>query len=346
VRRLRWRALAIAAALALQGAVPLTHPSAAIDPVLAASIRTLVAKDLRIASIAYRLQTAAIDLCPARTRLPGLIVQDASQYRADLRPAMAMLYKLEDRPAVTGVVPDSAGDRAGIRVGDAILAVNGQSLGDASAPPARRTSDRFDSIADSLDTAFRNGPVTLLLRRAGAPLTLVIVGAPACASEIQLDLSSRRNAEADGKRITVSQGLVDFAGSDDELAYLIGHELSHNLLGHRALLDASKTSRSGLFAGVGANAARIRATEEQADYYGLYVAALAGYDLRAGANFWRRWGREFPLGTLLRDRSHPANADRVAELDREADEIEAKRRSGVKLMPIYEAFIQGAPSHP
>lgn len=138
----------------------MTHPSPAIDPVLAASIRTLVAKDLRIASIAYRLQTAAIDLCPARTRLPGLIVQDASQYRADLRPAMAMLYKLEDRPAVTGVVPDSAGDRASIRVGDAILAVNGQSLGDASAPPARRTSDRFDSIADSLDTAFGNGPVT------------------------------------------------------------------------------------------------------------------------------------------------------------------------------------------
>jgi Zn-dependent protease with chaperone function len=327
------------ARVALVAALALTQPArAAIDPGLSASIQALAAKDLRVASIAYRLQTAAVDQCKTRTRLSGLIVQDITQYRADLRPAMAALYNLNDVPAVTGVVPGGAGDRAGLRSGDEIVEVNGTNLvaGLPSVSSKRAIGDRFAAIVDRLDDAFQRGPVTLAIRRGGFVRMFTVTGAPACASQIQLDLAGNRNAGADGKMVTVSQGIVDFTRSDDELAFVIGHELSHNILGHRDFLDATKTSRHGMFAGLGGNGARVRETEQQADYLGLYLVALAGYDYHAAGVFWQRMGRSDPIGSLLPDGTHPGNAARVRSLENEAREIDAKRAAHRALLPDPE----------
>ena len=45
------------------------------------------------------------------------------------------------------------------------------------------------------------------------------------------------NAFADGKKIIMTQGIVDYAKDDNELALVIAHELAHNDRGH---LDAKK----------------------------------------------------------------------------------------------------------
>lgn len=331
--------LIIAAALLLGGSASPDQRGPDTDPRLAAAIHALDAKDLRIATIAYRLQTASLALCKTHTRLPGLVVQESAQYRPDLRPAMAALYGLGDHASVTAVVPGGPADKAGVHVGDAILSVNGQPLRD-SVPIGGKTSADHDRIVAALDAAFKAGPVTLALQRRGTSITLTVDGAPACASIVQLDLSHTQNADADGTTITVTQGMADYADSDDELAFVIGHELSHNLLGHRALLDGAGTNRHGAVFSLGAEARRIRATEEEADYYGLYAVALAGYDVRSASRLWQRWGRDHPLRNLLADGSHPTNHRRIEALDREVLEIDGKRRAGLPLTPAYEDFIR------
>lgn len=307
-----------------------------VDPGLAASLQALAAKDLRVATVAYRLQTAGAPHCPKHTRLSGLVVQDASQYRADLRPAVAQLFGLTDLPTVTAVVPDSVGARAGVRVGDGIVTINGQSLAAELPGVKKRSADgsRFSVLLDRLDAAFAAGPVVLQLRRDGQPLTVTFEGAEACRSAVQLDLSGARNASADGRIVSISQGVFDFTRSDDELAFVIGHELSHNILGHRDFLDSTHTSE-GLLSGIGRNGARIRDTERQADYFGVYLTAWAGYDPHAAAAFWKRMAHADPLGGLFSDGTHPGNGSRVRDLERAADEIDAKRAAHQPLDPAY-----------
>ena len=223
--------------LPLIGALALIAAAAAPRPVpddkTTAALKLLVAKDLRVATISYRLQTAAFDHCPDHTRLSGLVVQDASQYRADLRPDLATLYGMTDLPAVTAVVPHGAGDAAKIRPGDSIVSIDGADV--AAELPGTRSAQadgrRFTLMMDRLDAAFAAGPVTLRLRRADAERTVTLAGARACWSATQLDLSTARNAGADGHIVSITQGIADFARTDDELAFVIGHELSHNILG-------------------------------------------------------------------------------------------------------------------
>lgn len=323
--------LALAAA-ALLGAAPV----AGIDPRVAAALEALAAKDLRVARVAFRLQTGGVRQCRNRTALPGLIVQEPAQYRADLRPAMAALYNLGPYPAVTGVVPGGPADRAGVRTGDQVTALDGVPLGATPARSRKADGDSYGLLVDRLARAFAKGRATLALRRDGAVFTRTVVGAPACASAVQLDLDTGRNAGADGSTVTISQGLLDFTRSDDELAFVIGHELAHNILGHRSFLDSTRRG------GGGESGAAVIETEREADYWGLYLVAWAGYDVTQTPAFWQRIARVGWLSNLFSDGSHPGNRTRARDLQREVAEIQAARAARRPLVPDFERFEAAA----
>ena len=311
------RLTSILAVAALLGAARPAEPDAA----LVASLRVLAAKDLRVATVAYHLQAASLPICTVRTALPGMIVQDASQYRADVRPAAARALGLADLPAVTAVVAGGPADTAGIHVADALVAVNGVAMTDILPGSTTRAADgdRFTALVARLADAFGHGPVTLTMRRDGRIRTVVLRGTPACASLVQLDLAADRNAGADGHIVTVAQGLLDFVRNDDELALVVGHELAHNMLGHRDVIVADGGRALG------------RRTEREADHWGLYLCAWAGYDVDAAAPFWRRMARAGKLRSLFPDGLHPAYADRIRNLSREAASIRARRAAGLPL---------------
>lgn len=93
----------------------------------------------------------------------------------------------------------------------------------------------------------------------------------------------------------VTAGLMAFTADDEaQLAALVAHEMSHNLLGHRQRLAATGNSNK-----------QILETEIEADRLSVWLMANAGYDTQAALHFMERFGRRtdlwiFSAGTHLR----------------------------------------------
>ncbi len=134
------------------------------------------------------------------------------------------------------------------------------------------------------------------------------------------------NASVDGKGILrLTTGLLDFANTDDLLAFALAHELAHAVRHHprrnarnnwiQAILTGAVIwaahewggSKSGsAFAGAGffvttsvfARLPAMRRMETEADLQGKEILIRAGYRPEAGSEFWRRYARARPDRTL------------------------------------------------
>lgn len=109
-----------------------------------------------------------------------------------------------------------------------------------------------------------------------------------------------------GKYIYVFTGLIDNAQSDDELAFMLGHELGHSMLKHLIRRDGDVTNRLASLASIiaalsksGSQSAAasigqsLRASysqtdEREADTFGVAISWRVGYDPIRGADFFSR----------------------------------------------------------
>ena len=109
-----------------------------------------------------------------------------------------------------------------------------------------------------------------------------------------------------GGRMAVYSGLVERLGlSDDELAHIVGHEVSHAIANHTAermsivlatqvgLLAAAENDEdtevllgAALAAQLAITLPNSRASEAEADFMGMELASRAGYDPAAAASMW------------------------------------------------------------
>jgi predicted Zn-dependent protease len=129
----------------------------------------------------------------------------------------------------------------------------------------------------------------------------------------------------------MTTAVLDFTRNDDEIAVVVGHELAHNILNHPSRLNSEKVPR-GFLRGIGRNADKVRATEEEADALGIRLVRAAGYDASAAIPFWRRYYARFDGPQLFR--THPTLArreriiaDTIADLDRGAQRPELSRHN-------------------
>ena len=149
-----------------------------------------------------------------------------------------------------------------------------------------------------------------------------------------------------GGKIAFYSGIVDrLKLIDDEIAIVMGHEMSHALREHararmaqQAATNIGERLLSQLFgfgnagnAVLSASASLIglrfsRDDETEADAVGLELAARAGYDPRAGVTLWQKMQASHSGGPPKWLSSHPADGDRVAEIQRHLPEV----------MPLYE----------
>ncbi|MEO8223832.1 MAG: M48 family metallopeptidase, partial [Gammaproteobacteria bacterium] len=119
----------------------------------------------------------------------------------------------------------------------------------------------------------------------------------------------------------------------DELAQVMGHEISHALANHTAermsvamasqlgamAVGIASDSASGMAAAQAAAALAItlpnsRASETEADRIGIELAAKAGYDPRAAATLWQKMAKAGGSGPPQFLSTHPAPGNRQATL--------------------------------
>lgn len=285
-------------------------------------LAALRAEDLRVAAIANRLTIANAELCKMRAARTGLQLHDLSQYAPGARGEARKLFRFAAPIAVEGVVPDSAADRAGVREDDSIASLNGEPFEAGPMDTGKDDStDRVIAAEKRIMDAGLAGPIRLGLLRHGKAVDAVIDAPSGCASRFEVTVKDSYDARADGSIVQISTKMVESIAADDELAYVIAHEMAHNVLRHRDRLDAAGVTR-GLIEVVGANVTYIRRSEIEADILGNAIAANAGYDPEAGARWWR-WFGPAHFNSILLARTHPKWSTRAKLLDREAAAFKA-----------------------
>jgi|CXWL01.1.fsa_nt_gi membrane-associated protease RseP (regulator of RpoE activity) len=260
--------------------------------------------DERVGTIGYRLARNGVPLCPASVvPLAGLRVHTLGQYGKAVQGDARRLFGLGEYPAILTIAPDSPAARAGLMTGDWIVSINDA---DQRAGPGYAGVERFDA---SLEAALARPPVRIGIERAGQRQTISLAGIDGCASRVELVPGRKLNAVADGRIVQLTTGVMQEAQDDDELAFIIAHEMAHNILEHRKRLDK-----------IGRSARNIRVVEIEADRLGLRLMKAAGYDPAAAARFWSRFGKKTGAG-IFSDGTHMRTKDRVRLLRDEATSL-------------------------
>jgi predicted Zn-dependent protease len=154
-------------------------------------------------------------------------------------------------------------------------------------------------------------------------------------------------------KMAMYTGLIQkLNATDDEIAAVMGHEISHALREHSreqisrqmgtqlgiglagALLGIGDLGQSiaGQVANVTLNLPNSRNAEVEADRIGIELAARAGFDPRAAVSLWEKMsklGGGQPPKWLS---THPPHEDRINDL----------RNYAEKVMPLYTAAKSGA----
>jgi predicted Zn-dependent protease len=147
-----------------------------------------------------------------------------------------------------------------------------------------------------------------------------------------------------GGKMAIYTGIVHkLALTDDEIAQIMGHEIAHALLGHgrermsRAIATqaglqlgsiAAGTDITGLapIADIALTLPNSRASESEADRYGIELAARAGYDPRTAVKLWEKMSQAGGNGPPQFLSTHPAPGNRIQALNALVP----------KMMPLYE----------
>jgi len=319
----------VATAVGCSASTELSSASPSADA--PARLGALTDLDQRVARVAWSLSRANADLCPTVRLSAGWALHSARQYSIELRPHAERRFGLDgDLPGVLAAPPGSPAADAGIRTGDLLLAIDGETLARGHDGGAASWEGLGRNIR-SVDAALADGEAVVRLRRGDEELEVPLRPVRACGYEVQLDPSDELNARADGRRLFISTALAGFAANDDELAVILGHELAHHVLRHRPWNEAggaARRSNEGAWRAEGGSGG----AERQADRVGLYLAARAGHDPAAAAPFWRRFGASnwrvrFPQV------GHASAGERARALEEVEREIAAKRAAGEPLLP-------------
>lgn len=273
------------------------------------SVRTLAAQQVRLATIAYRMAAANADVCRRPEMMTGMILHDLTQYQPARRGEVSRAFSLQSGFGVLQLVPGSAAERAGLRIDDEILAVGGASVeSGAAAWTSAPSYRRMQGFSDLLQARLGAGPTELQIRRGGSIQRIALAADRGCGGQLTLANSSGLNAWADGRHIVLTTGMNAFARSDDEIAFVIAHEMAHNILGH-----FGHRGKMGIFG------RSSRDLELDADGFAVRFMGVAGFQPSAGISFLQRSRRRMWWAFSL---SHPGFGSRIRTV---ATEIEKWR---------------------
>lgn len=322
--------------LVLVGARPVSHHSRSRE---FTELDDDLATAKRLMDVGWRVLNGGAPLCEdAVAAQAGFLLATIHDIPEALRPAYHARYRFEDEAAVLAVASGSPAERAGLRPGDLVLAVDGQPI----AKSARAGREVEEKLAGRVGL-----PTKLAIRRDHIDRDAEIIPAAACNSRLMLVRRGSVNAFANGEVVAVYSGLMAFLDDDDHLATVIGHEIAHNIRRHVLMQTANEETGAvfgdvlGMLTGarelkqhwaeIGGRAFS-QGFESEADYVGLYLTALAGFDVVKAPLLWRRMAIANPL-TIGHATTHPTTPNRFVLLEATLREIEAKRVGGLPMVP-------------
>jgi hypothetical protein len=294
-------------------------------------LRGLADQDARVARIGYQLTSANLALCPAPAKSAGFAVQALDQYDQRFRAGAKAAFALDEHVAVLAIAPGSPAERAGLAVGDRLIAVNAQSMPVASISSTRGSYATVEAALDMIQKEFDRGDATFDVMRNGLRQSFAIHPVAGCAIRVQLVPLAGLDAFADDRYASVSTAMARYANGDADLAFVIGHELAHGFLRHQALLARNKGSRR-LFGDRRAPRALVMETERRADQVAVYMLARAGFDIAGIPDFLRRLA-DARGETLDFAKNHPSSRERIAAANATIAEIRRKQATGEPLIP-------------
>jgi hypothetical protein len=356
IHRLRPAALGISIALLLSACAthaptqPVSVPekpgapeAPTLTPQLAAAAETLT----RMAALQDRLYRVAApllidnaELCKSHARnLLGFTAKNRYSYPGEYNEAAHVAFGMDERLQVTGVLAGSGAAKAGLKVGDGLVAAGGKPL-----PAGQQALSQMGAIVGPMIAS--QATLQMTVERHGSNRQIAVPVTRACAFSIELGNTDNVNAYADGSRVMVTRGMIGFTHDDDELAYVLANTMAHDMLGHAAATRSVATIGSiidnlmsvkpddSMLIGSGGIKAMPAGLDAGADRLAVYLLARAGYDIGGADDFWKRLAETYPA-TVLNGftANHPSTPARLAAIERAAAEIKAKRAAKKPLLP-------------
>lgn len=238
---------------------------------------------------------------------------------------------------IWGIAKDSPAGNSPLQVGDRIVSIGDQEV--TNSKQARREMRNMLAQSDG-------NPIEIVVARRSKTLSVELDSVLTCRSNIRVTSNSSINATANGRSITINNGLISFTKSPEEIQFVIGHELAHNIASHvpkaRAgagiglLFDIALASYGRIWAGGVFSYFGVRAMskryEREADYLSMYYLANAKVDLDEIESFWRRMA-SMDIRRTGFTLTHPATPERFLMMKKTREEIEAKQAKGQALVP-------------
>ena len=262
---------------------------------------------------------------------------------------------------VTYVIDGSPAQKAGIQIGDRIIALNGKRI---------KNGKDFKRIAENgllyishgggayllnkITPRVKDNPPTVKLKiERGNDVLVLSIRPRRMAKYHPIIVSSKKpNAFANGRDIFVTTGMMDFVKNDEELQFIIAHEVAHNIERH---IDKQKSnSLVGSLAGYALDVLAYNMTrtnpnlssagntighyiyrkdfELEADYLSMYILAIAKIPTDNISNFWRRLS-DVSGTTGIYSITHPSNPERFVRSIATNKEIKEKQAVGLPLKP-------------
>jgi hypothetical protein len=164
-----------------------------------------------------------------------------------------------------------------------------------------------------------------------------------CDQRLVVSNDNAVNAFAKPNVVTVSIGMLRFLRGDDDLAFILAHEMSHNLIEQAGWREAGGGRiRADL---VAMRSDSVREMEPQpvhsgdvetaADYLGVYLAARAGFAMDKASLLMRSLSALDPQSPIPGD-AQPLIVWRYLAVEQAMREIAAKQTKGMPLIPTRQ----------
>lgn len=317
-----------------------TAPAPVVDPAQLDALRSLVALQDRLYRVGAPLLVNNTELCKGNARnLLGFTAKNKYSYSSEFIDAASVGLGLNDRLEVMNVLPGSGAAKSGVLRGDIIAAAEDKPL-----PDGQNAERQAATMLAPLVTG--KASVKLTLVRGGANLGVNVPLTHACAFGIELGHADHVNAYADGYRVMLTRGMINFTRNDEELAYVLAKEMAHNALAH-----AQRQRMNATIGGIIDNLVRIRPDlgtlsgaagikpmpanlDAAADTLALYMTARAGYSVDRASAFWQRLAAQYPASVPNGYNAiHTPIDKRLPVIDKTVATIKSKQAKGQPLLP-------------